>query len=108
MDLTELSNEELSALRDDIDAERRIRDTLEIAPARAEQAARDYLAARDREHTGAAPWQQPTGAHDLYPQGYRVTHNGTTWESTRAANSQEPGTGDGWTEPPEEPDGGAA
>lgn len=38
-----------------------------------------------------AEWQQPTGAHDAYPIGAHVTHNGQTWESTVAANTWEPG-----------------
>lgn len=98
MDLTTLSREELSALRADIDAERRMRDTLERAPERAAQIAESYLAARDRDHDGPAPWIEPGGAHDLYPERHRVTHDGTTWESTRDANAEEPGAGDGWAE----------
>jgi hypothetical protein len=38
------------------------------------------------------PWVQPTGAHDAYPMGAKVTHNGQTWENTgSAANVWEPG-----------------
>ena len=44
-----------------------------------------------------APWVQPTGSHDAYAIGDRVTHNGKTWESTVAANVWEPGVY-GWTE----------
>lgn len=36
-------------------------------------------------------WIQPTGAHDAYKKGDRVTHNGKTWESTLDANVWEPG-----------------
>ncbi len=44
------------------------------------------------------PWVQPTGAHDSYQLGDRVTHNGQTWESTHnGANSWEPGVY-GWKE----------
>ena len=46
------------------------------------------------------PWVQPTGAHDVYHIGDRVTHNGSTWECTAGdasgANSWEPGVY-GWT-----------
>lgn len=37
-----------------------------------------------------APWVQPTGAHDAYQIGDKVTHNGFTWESTVANNVWEP------------------
>jgi len=36
------------------------------------------------------PWVQPTGAHDAYPAGARVTHNGYIWESDIDANVWEP------------------
>lgn len=38
------------------------------------------------------PWVQPTGAHDAYPLGARVVHNGSAWESTIDANVWEPGS----------------
>jgi hypothetical protein len=41
--------------------------------------------------TTTQPWVQPTGAHDAYPLGARVTHNGQTWESTVANNVWAPG-----------------
>ncbi len=37
------------------------------------------------------PWVQPTGAHDAYQLGDRVTYNGQTWESTINANVWAPG-----------------
>lgn len=42
-------------------------------------------------------WVQPTGAHDAYNTGDKVTHNGKTWESDMDANTYEPGVY-GWTE----------
>lgn len=42
------------------------------------------------------PWVQPLGAHDAYRLGARVTHNGSTWESTLANNVWQPGV-TGWT-----------
>lgn len=42
-------------------------------------------------------WRQPTGAHDAYPLGAVVAHNGKNWESTVAANVWEPGVS-GWKE----------
>lgn len=41
--------------------------------------------------TGIGPWVQPTGAQDAYDIGDKVAHNGSTWESTEAANVWEPG-----------------
>lgn len=42
-------------------------------------------------------WMQPTGAHDAYALGAKVSHNGKKWESTLAANTYEPGVY-GWNE----------
>lgn len=36
-------------------------------------------------------WVQPTGAHDAYPLGAVVIHNGQVWRSTVAANVWAPG-----------------
>jgi hypothetical protein len=41
------------------------------------------------------PWVQPTGAHDAYPIGARVTFGGYTWQNTIAANVWQPGV-TGW------------
>lgn len=40
---------------------------------------------------GIGEWKQPTGAHDSYKKGDRVTWKGSTWESTLDANVWEPG-----------------
>ena len=40
---------------------------------------------------GIGEWKQPTGAHDSYKKGDRVTWKGTTWESALDANVWEPG-----------------
>ena len=42
-------------------------------------------------------WVRPTGAHDAYVQGAKVSHNGKKWTSDIAANVWEPGVY-GWTE----------
>ena len=36
-------------------------------------------------------WVQPTGAHDAYNKGDKVTHNGKTWVSDVDNNVWEPG-----------------
>lgn len=42
-------------------------------------------------------WKQPSGAHDAYPLGSKVTHNERHWISTVDANTWEPGVY-GWEE----------
>ena len=42
-------------------------------------------------------WVQPTGAHDAYEQGAKVSHNGKKWTSNVENNVWEPGVY-GWTE----------
>lgn len=42
-------------------------------------------------------WIQPTGAHDAYDEGAKVSHNGKHWISDIPANVYEPGVY-GWTE----------
>lgn len=42
-------------------------------------------------------WVQPTGAHDAYRKGDKVTHNGKRWTSDVDNNTWEPGVY-GWTE----------
>ena len=42
-------------------------------------------------------WVQPTGAHDAYAAGAKVSHAGKHWTSTVDANVWEPGVY-GWTE----------
>lgn len=37
-------------------------------------------------------WVQPTGSHDAYQKGDKVTHNEKHWESLIDANIWEPGT----------------
>lgn len=42
-------------------------------------------------------WVQPTGAHDAYPQGAKVSYNGKKWVSTVSGNVWAPGVY-GWEE----------
>lgn len=42
-------------------------------------------------------WRQPEGAHDSYPEGAKVTHNGKRWVSLVDANVWEPGSAQ-WVE----------
>lgn len=47
--------------------------------------------------TGYPAWVQPSGAHDAYQVGDRVTHAGSDWESDTPGNVWEPGVF-GWVE----------
>lgn len=42
-------------------------------------------------------WRQPTGAHDAYAKGDKVSHNGKHWVSDMDANVYEPSVY-GWSE----------
>ena len=42
-------------------------------------------------------WVQPTGSHDAYAAGDKVSHNGKNWQSTTSGNVWEPGVY-GWEE----------
>jgi hypothetical protein len=46
---------------------------------------------------GYPAWVQPTGAHDAYALGAKVTHLGKNWESIYAANTRPPSVF-GWVE----------
>ena len=101
MDFTELDDIELNYLRIEVQTEQERRRTLAHAPAQADDLARRY-----RDATGIQdgdPWTQPHGAHDAYPAGSIVTHNGKTWVNIILANVWEPGTS-GWREVTEEGD----
>ena len=41
-------------------------------------------------------WKQPTGAHDAYNTGDKVSHNGKHYTSNIYANTTEPGSDDRW------------
>ena len=48
-------------------------------------------------HADGAAWVQPVGAHNAYPLGATVTHNGKTWTNLTPANVWQPGV-TGWRE----------
>lgn len=47
--------------------------------------------------SGYPEWVQPSGAHDAYSSGDKVSHNGKNWQSTVDGNVWEPGVY-GWEE----------
>lgn len=101
-ELRGLDYPDLTALRDRVDAEVQRRAVIDNAPAVLNDLNHRVLTAEGA--TDGAPWRQPVGAHDAYPNGWTVTHNGKTWESLVAGNVWEPGVS-GWREAVEE--GGA-
>lgn len=50
-------------------------------------------------------WKQPTGAHDAYNTGDKVSHNGKHYTSNINANTTEPGSDDRWWTLVEEEEG---
>jgi hypothetical protein len=102
-DVTTLTYGELLALSRDVSGEIRKREVTLAAPIKADALSRDVLSVEGVQQ--GDPWRQPQGAHDAYPTGWVVTHNGKEWESLTAANVWEPGVS-GWreivpeTEPP--------
>lgn len=85
-DYTVLSDAELQAIAEGVAAEITQRQRATTI----DQLIRDSIV-----HTGLVegqPWRQPTGAHDAYPKGWTVTHNGKTYESLVVGNAWEPGT----------------
>lgn len=94
-DIKALTDAEVDALQGQLAAEQERRRQLKAIPARMDALATEYLTA-----DGVAPgqeWVQPTGAHDSYPMGWQVQHNGKTWESLTRSNAWEPSVS-GWRE----------
>lgn len=92
-DLDDLPTDDLKAIFVHVQGILGRRSIIEGAPMEADRLAREVL-----EAEGVAcgdPWRQPTGAHDAYPAGWTVTHDGALWESLTPANVWEPGVS-GW------------
>ena len=96
IDVTSLSDVDLTALLSALVAEHRRRAALATTASTITQMQAQYLAARDGA-TGSPNWVQPTGAMDAYPSGYVVTHGGKTWVALADNTTGEPGVA-GWHE----------
>ena len=96
IDLDGLSVEELTGLRDRIDAELTRRNAAAYIE---EQVAYVYESARGEGMIGTpetgAEWVQPAGAHDAYVAGDVVEYAGRVWVSIVTPNVWEPGV-TGW------------
>lgn len=103
IDLTEYDDEALNELRVAVLTEQERRAVVAGSAQEADSIARRYLDAVGR--TDGTEWVQPTGAHDAYPEGSVVEHNGKEWVSLIPANVWEPGVS-GWREHTAEGDDG--
>ena len=101
--ITEATDEDLERYRVAIVKEQERRRTLAEAPRILDQVARDVLQAEGVQEGEA--WKQPEGAHDAYPTGWEVEHQGKRWVSLTPANVWEPGVS-GWREIVEDNDDG--
>lgn len=99
MDYTTLTDSELQEIFHAATEETSRRNLITAALQREPILQTGYLAALGR--ADGEEYVSPTGAHDAYPKGWTVTHNGKTWISLIPANVGEPGTS-GWREVTEE------
>lgn len=99
IDLKTLTDDALATLLDDARAEYQRRQTLQTALQEEPALQAAYLDSVGRGM--GEPYVPPTGAHDAYPLGWKVMHNGKTWESLVPSNVWEPGMS-GWREVVEE------
>lgn len=94
-DVTGMTDEQLAEQAQKIDQERARRAVITDAEQRTDSMCLDYLRASGRENGGA--WEAPTGFLGAYPRGWRVQHDGDTFEATAPGTVTAP-PGDGWTE----------
>lgn len=96
-DVTAMTDEQLAEQAQRIEAERMRRAVLTDAEQRTDAMCLEYLRASGRENGG--PWEAPLGFLGAYPRGWRVTHDGRTYESVDPGTVAAP-PGDGWTAVP--------
>lgn len=95
INLSELTSDELHELRSAVIQEIDRREQADRIAAQIRDLSMQLLDATGREN--GAEWVQPQGAHDAYPEGWQVTHNGKLWASLVPGNVWEPGVS-GWRE----------
>lgn len=97
--LSGMTDDELLGLARACVAEQRRREVTTNAAHKIEEIRVEYHAAMEAQADTPpgepAPWVQPTGAHDAYPQDWLVIHKGWVWLSLVAGNAHEPGVS-GW------------
>lgn len=99
MDYTRLTDSELQEIFHAATEETSRRNLITAALTREPILQTGYLAALGR--ADGEEYVPPTGAHDAYPEGWTVRHDGKTWVSLTAANVWVPGVS-GWREIPSE------
>lgn len=87
-DLTALADADLDDLAERVAAEVSRRQTLALSLPTAAALNARYLSATGETQGG--PWVRPTGAHDAYQTGDRVTPEGQVYESLIDANTWSP------------------
>lgn len=90
-----MTDEELAEQAQRIDAERTRRAVVTDAEQRTDTMCLEYLRASGRENGG--PFEPPMGFIGAYPRGWRVTHDGGTYEASAPGTATAP-PGDGWAE----------
>lgn len=98
IDLKDLTLNELQELLGNAQEELAARTLAEQYSAKIDQVIREYSNAAGRDLAEGAEYVAPTGAHDAYPKGSIVTHDGKTWKATRAGANGEPGESPDWIE----------
>lgn len=108
MDIESLPDAEFYNLMEHMRLDAARRDVINNAARKAEQLQEEYANAIGR--TTGGEWVQPTGAHDAYPAGSRVTYEGELYISDIPSNVWAPGV-HGWSiseddtvDPVEQPD----
>lgn len=79
-----LTDAEVTQLKSEASLEEQRRIRVTNAPVQAEAISIEYL--KDVGRVTGTAWVQPTGAHDAYPVGYKVTYNGKEYENLIPAN----------------------
>lgn len=94
IDYKTLTDAEVTQLKSEASLEEQRRIRVANAPQQAEQIAVEYL--KDVGREDGSDWVQPTGAHDAYPVGYKVTYNGKEYENLIPANVWAPDLDPRW------------
>jgi len=93
--ITDATDDELVRYAAAIRAEQERRRTLAQTETQMADLNRRYLDAQGVKPGDA--WRRPSGAHDSYPKGWEVAHQGKTWIADADGTAWEPGVA-GWTE----------
>lgn len=94
-DYTTLTDDELTQIFMAVEMERARRRILTEAADRLDSIITETITVGLGRKPGEA-WVPPTGAHDAYPRGWTVTHDGTLYESLIPANTTVPGSDPRW------------